>query len=59
VANIKELIGTMEYLTQWTMWLINRCHYNRIRLYSDLRPWGTGKRPWTYVTVRRTMLLLR
>jgi hypothetical protein len=33
MVNSKELIGTTEYLTLHTRCHINRCRYNRVRLY--------------------------
>jgi len=33
MANSEELIGTIEYLTLYAMCRINRCRYNRFRLY--------------------------
>jgi hypothetical protein len=29
----EELIGTAEYMTLWMKYCINRCSYNRLRLY--------------------------
>jgi hypothetical protein len=33
MVNSEELIGTTEYLTLYTGFRLNRCHYNRVRLY--------------------------
>jgi hypothetical protein len=33
MVNSRELIGTTEYLTLYTRCRINRCRYNRVRLY--------------------------
>ena len=33
VVNCEELIGTTEYMAQWARCRINRCRYNRFRLY--------------------------
>ena len=33
MVNSEELIGTTEYLTLQTMCRLNRCRYNRVRLY--------------------------
>jgi hypothetical protein len=39
MVNSDELIGSTEYLTLYTRCRINRCRYNRVRLYvvSSLR----------------------
>jgi len=34
MANNEELIGTTEYPTQQTRCRINRCRYNRVRMYG-------------------------
>jgi hypothetical protein len=34
MVNSEELIGTTEYLTLYTRRRINRCRYNRVRLYN-------------------------
>jgi hypothetical protein len=36
VVNSEELIATTEYLTLYTECRINRCRYNRVRLYIDI-----------------------
>jgi hypothetical protein len=33
MVNSDELLGTTEYLTLYTWCRINRCRYNRVRLY--------------------------
>jgi hypothetical protein len=33
MVNSEELIGTTEYMTLYTKYRINRCRYNRVRLY--------------------------
>ena len=33
MVNSEELICTIEYLTLYTIYLTNRCRYNRVRLY--------------------------
>jgi hypothetical protein len=33
MVNSEELIGTKEYLTLYKMCRINRCCYNRVRMY--------------------------
>jgi hypothetical protein len=34
MVNSEELIGTTDYLTLYTRCHINRCRYNRVRLYN-------------------------
>jgi hypothetical protein len=36
MVNSEELIGTTEYLTQYARCRIQRCRYNRVRLYIGL-----------------------
>ena len=38
MVNSEELIGTKEHLTLYKRYRINRCRYNRVRLYlvSDI-----------------------
>ena len=35
MINSEELIGTTQYLTHYTRCRINRCRYNRVRLYIN------------------------
>jgi hypothetical protein len=35
-VNSDELSSTTEYLTLQTGYRINRCHYNRVRLYFEI-----------------------
>jgi len=36
MVNSEELIGTTEYLTLYAGCGINRCRYNRIRVYFEI-----------------------
>jgi len=36
----QKLIGTTEYLTLYAWYRLNRCHYNRTRLYSLTCPFS-------------------
>jgi hypothetical protein len=36
MVNSEELIGTIEYPTLYTRCRINRCRYNRVRLYLSI-----------------------
>jgi len=38
MANCEELIGTIEYLTLYVKCRINRCRYDRFRLYEYFAP---------------------
>jgi hypothetical protein len=42
MVNSEELIGSTEYLTLQARCRINRCRYNRVRLYFDTKFYVSG-----------------
>ena len=44
-GNSEQLIGTPEYLTLYARCRINRCRYNRVRLYISFLPYALHTSP--------------
>jgi len=51
-VNGDKLIGTTEYLTLLTRCSINRCRYNRVRLYLQFLKPGTTISLKSFITIR-------